>query len=149
MPPVAALAWYAPDSICVLPACLCCCRRRPCHPLPAACGPHKPTAHLLPPPPTRRRRLTPQAIKVRADVEMTCFAYDGVEQIKEAMRVAQRCGSQACPVSMKLVAAPRYVLTTSVLDKTQVGGMGGGAGGGAGWCLSLAWAGLGGGSGAA
>ncbi|EFN54994.1 hypothetical protein CHLNCDRAFT_134805 [Chlorella variabilis] len=66
-----------------------------------------------------RRRLTPQAIKVRADVEMTCFAYEGVEQIKEAMRVAQRCGSQACPVSMKLVAAPRYVLTTSVLDKTQ------------------------------
>jgi hypothetical protein len=69
-----------------------------------------------------RRRLTPQPIKVRADVEMTCFSYDGVEKIKEAMRVAQASGNDACPVSMKLVAAPRYVLTTSTLDKAQVGG---------------------------
>ncbi|KAL4441270.1 hypothetical protein ABPG77_011507 [Micractinium sp. CCAP 211/92] len=66
-----------------------------------------------------RRRLTPQPTKVRADVEMTCFSYDGVEKIKEAMRAAQACGSEACPVSMKLVAAPRYVLTTQTLDKAQ------------------------------
>lgn len=32
---------------------------------------------------------------------------------------AQACGSEACPVSMKLVAAPRYVLTTQTLDKAQ------------------------------
>ena len=64
----------------------------------------------------------PQPIKVRADVEITCFAYDGVEKIKDSMRVAQACGSEACPVSMKLVAAPRYVLTTSTLDKAQVQG---------------------------
>jgi translation initiation factor 2 alpha subunit (eIF-2alpha) len=69
----------------------------------------------------RRRRLTPQPIKVRADVEMTCFSYDGVEKIKEAMRAAQACSTDACPVMMKLVAAPRYVLTTQTLDKTQVG----------------------------
>lgn len=66
-----------------------------------------------------RRRLTPQPIKIRADVEMTCFAYDGVEKIKEAMRAAQAAGTTACPVSMKLVAAPRYVLTTQTLDKAQ------------------------------
>ncbi|KAI7845161.1 hypothetical protein COHA_001206 [Chlorella ohadii] len=66
-----------------------------------------------------RRRLTPQPIKIRADVEMTCFAYDGVEKIKESMRAAQAAGTTACPVSMKLVAAPRYVLTTQTLDKAQ------------------------------
>jgi translation initiation factor 2 subunit 1 len=68
----------------------------------------------------RRRRLTPQPIKVRADVEMTCFAYDGVEKIKDAMRAAQACSTEACLISMKLVAAPRYVLTTHTLDKAQV-----------------------------
>ncbi|KAL4857292.1 Eukaryotic translation initiation factor 2 subunit alpha [Chlorella vulgaris] len=66
-----------------------------------------------------RRRLTPQPIKVRADVEMTCFAYDGVEKIKDAMRAAQACSTEACLISMKLVAAPRYVLTTHTLDKAQ------------------------------
>ena len=65
--------------------------------------------------------MTPQPIKVRADVEMTCFAYDGVERIREAMRAALGAGTEACPVSIKLVAAPRYVLTTQTLDKAQVG----------------------------
>lgn len=45
-----------------------------------------------------------------------------MEKIKDAIRAAQACGSEACPVSMKLVAAPRYVLTTQTLDKAQVGG---------------------------
>lgn len=29
-----------------------------------------------------RRRMTPQPIKIRADVELTCFAYDGVLHIQ-------------------------------------------------------------------
>lgn len=36
-----------------------------------------------------RRRMTPQPLKLRADVELTCFTYDGVIQIKEAMRAAE------------------------------------------------------------
>lgn len=91
----------------------------------------KPTAQAVTVPadtavaPWCRRRLTPQPIKVRADVEMTCFSYDGVEKIKDAMRAAQACSTDACPVMMKLVAAPRYVLTTQTLDKAQVGCCGG------------------------
>ena len=33
-----------------------------------------------------KRRMTPQPLKVRADVELTCFHYDGIERIKDAMR---------------------------------------------------------------
>lgn len=64
-----------------------------------------------------RRRLTPQPLKVRADVELTCFAFDGVLHIQTAMRAAAAAGTEACPVSMKLVAPPLYVLTTTTLDK--------------------------------
>jgi translation initiation factor 2 subunit 1 len=64
-----------------------------------------------------RRRLTPQPVKVRADVELTCFAFDGVLRIQEAMRAAEAAGSEACPVHMRLVAPPLYVLTTATLDK--------------------------------
>lgn len=64
-----------------------------------------------------RRRMTPQPIKIRADVEMTCFGYDGVIHIKAAMRAAQAVSTPDCVVKMKLVAPPLYVLTTSTLEK--------------------------------
>lgn len=64
-----------------------------------------------------RRRLMPQPTKIRADVEMTCFNYDGVEHIKTAMRAALACSTEANEVMIKLVAPPLYVLTTQTLDK--------------------------------
>eukprot|EP00879_Flechtneria_rotunda_P023125 GHRR01024449.1.p1 GENE.GHRR01024449.1~~GHRR01024449.1.p1 ORF type:complete len:314 (+),score=108.16 GHRR01024449.1:808-1749(+) len=66
-----------------------------------------------------KRRMTPQPLKIRADVELTCFAYDGVERIRDAMRAAEATGSEDCLVRMKLVAPPLYVLTTQTLDKNK------------------------------
>lgn len=66
-----------------------------------------------------RRRMTPQPLKIRADVEMKCFQFDGVEHIKEAMKKAEATGNSDCPVKIKLVAPPLYVLTTQTLDKEQ------------------------------
>lgn len=37
-----------------------------------------------------KRRLTPQALKIRADFEITCFAYEGIDAIKEALRAGQK-----------------------------------------------------------
>ncbi|GAB2275252.1 hypothetical protein Dimus_010012 [Dionaea muscipula] len=66
-----------------------------------------------------RRRMTPQPLKIRADIEMKCFQFDGVLHIKEAMRKAEAAGNNDCPVKIKLVAPPLYVLTTQTLDKEQ------------------------------
>eukprot|EP00268_Persea_americana_P051495 TRINITY_DN5697_c0_g1_i3.p1 TRINITY_DN5697_c0_g1~~TRINITY_DN5697_c0_g1_i3.p1 ORF type:complete len:345 (-),score=76.37 TRINITY_DN5697_c0_g1_i3:569-1603(-) len=66
-----------------------------------------------------RRRMTPQPLKIRADIEMKCFQLDGVLHIKEAMRKAEATGNDDCPVKIKLVAPPLYVLTTQTLDKEQ------------------------------
>lgn len=66
-----------------------------------------------------KRRMTPQPLKIRADVEMTCFNYGGIEHIKAAMRAAEGTSTEECPVKMKLVAPPLYVLTTQTLDKTK------------------------------
>ncbi|KAL6657296.1 hypothetical protein ACP70R_005076 [Stipagrostis hirtigluma subsp. patula] len=66
-----------------------------------------------------RRRMTAQPLKIRADVDMKCFEFDGVLHIKEAMRIAEAAGNNDCPVKMKIVAAPLYVLTTHTLDKEQ------------------------------
>ncbi|KAF3780767.1 Eukaryotic translation initiation factor 2 subunit alpha [Nymphaea thermarum] len=66
-----------------------------------------------------RRRMTPQPLKISADVEMKCFQFDGVLHIKEAMRKAEAAGNADCPVKIKLVAPPLYVLTTQTLNKEQ------------------------------
>ncbi|KAL3834815.1 hypothetical protein ACJIZ3_009551 [Penstemon smallii] len=66
-----------------------------------------------------RRRMTPQPLKIRADVEMKCFQFDGVLHIKEAMRKAEAAGNKDCLVKIKLVAPPAYVLNTLTLDKEQ------------------------------
>lgn len=64
-----------------------------------------------------RRRMTPQPLKIRGDIELKCFHYDGVLHIKDAMRKAEQAGTDECPVKIKLVAPPLYVLTTQTLDK--------------------------------
>lgn len=66
-----------------------------------------------------KRRMTPQPLKIRADIEMKCFQFDGVLHIKESMRKAEAAGNDDCPVKIKLVAPPLYVLTTQTLDKDQ------------------------------
>ncbi|KAL8535352.1 hypothetical protein ACS0TY_011122 [Phlomoides rotata] len=66
-----------------------------------------------------RRRMTPQPLKIRADIEIKCFQFDGVLHIKDAMRKAEAAGNKDCPVKIKLVAPPAYVLTTQTLDKEQ------------------------------
>eukprot|EP00850_Spirogloea_muscicola_P018189 SM000164S02251 [mRNA] locus=s164:134772:137155:+ [translate_table: standard] len=64
-----------------------------------------------------RRRMTPQPLKIRSDIELKCFQFDGVLHIKAAMKEAEKESTEECPVKIKLVAPPLYVLTTQTLDK--------------------------------
>lgn len=48
------------------------------------------------------RRMTPQPLKIRADVDMTCFAYDGVLHIQASSLTSSDsgwCHHIACPLS--------------------------------------------------
>lgn len=63
------------------------------------------------------RRLTPQPTKVRADVEVTCFGYDGIDAVKDALRRAEANNTPDTQVKVKLVSPPLYVLTSQCLDK--------------------------------
>ncbi|KAI0132058.1 eukaryotic translation initiation factor 2 subunit alpha [Xylariales sp. AK1849] len=62
-------------------------------------------------------RLTPQPIKVRAQVEVTCFEYEGIDAIKTALRTAEARNTEDNQVKVKLVSPPLYVLTSTCLDK--------------------------------
>jgi len=64
-----------------------------------------------------RRRLTPQPHKLRADLEVTCFTYEGIESIKRALRAGEDMSTEEHPLKVKLVAPPLYVMVTTSLQK--------------------------------
>jgi len=66
------------------------------------------------------KRLTPTAVKIRADIEVTCFGYEGINAIKGALLKGVELGSEELPIKIKLVAPPLYVMLCSALDKTKV-----------------------------
>lgn len=65
------------------------------------------------------KRLTPTAIKIRADIEVTCFHYEGINAIKGALMQGVDLGSDDLPIKIKLVAPPLYVMLCSALDKSK------------------------------
>lgn len=65
------------------------------------------------------KRLTPTAIKIRADVEVTCFHYEGINAIKGALLKGQAHSTDDLQIKIKLVAPPLYVMTVSALDKSR------------------------------
>jgi len=64
-----------------------------------------------------KRRLTPQPVKVRADFEVTCFHYEGIDAIKKALTKGEQTSKPEAPVKIKLVAPPLYVAVTSSVNK--------------------------------
>ncbi|KAF7196813.1 Eukaryotic translation initiation factor 2 subunit alpha [Pseudocercospora fuligena] len=65
------------------------------------------------------KRLTPQPTKVRADVEVTCFGYEGIDAVKTALRAAEAKNTPDTQVKVKLVSPPLYVLTSQTIDKNN------------------------------
>eukprot|EP00965_Chrysotila_dentata_P042143 1397951-Pleurochrysis_carterae.AAC.10 len=56
-------------------------------------------------------------VSVRADIEVTCFHYEGVNAIKRSLLKGVALGTEDLPVKIKLVAPPLYVMLCSSLDK--------------------------------
>lgn len=63
------------------------------------------------------RRLAPQPIKIRSDIEVSCFTYEGIDAIREALFAGMDLGSEQNPIRIKLIAPPIYVLSTTTLEK--------------------------------
>ncbi|CAJ1895637.1 unnamed protein product [Cylindrotheca closterium] len=63
------------------------------------------------------RRLAPQPIKIRSDIEVSCFTYEGIDAIRQALFDGMAVGSETNPIRIKLIAPPIYVLSTTTLEK--------------------------------
>eukprot|EP00112_Aurelia_sp_Birch-Aquarium-sp1_P009971 Seg2153.3 transcript_id=Seg2153.3/GoldUCD/mRNA.D3Y31 product="Eukaryotic translation initiation factor 2 subunit 1" protein_id=Seg2153.3/GoldUCD/D3Y31 len=63
------------------------------------------------------RRMTPQAVKVRSDIEVACYAYEGIDAVKAALKEGLKFSSEEMPVKINLIAPPVYVVTTTTLER--------------------------------
>ena len=66
-----------------------------------------------------KRRLMSQAVKVRADIEVGCCVYEGIDAVKNALRAGIACSTEEMQVKINLIAPPLYVVTTNTLDKDK------------------------------
>lgn len=64
-----------------------------------------------------QQKLTQQAVKIRADIAVTCYTYEGIDAIKEALRAGIAVGTEEVPIRINLIAPPLYVMTTSTPEK--------------------------------
>mmetsp|Transcript_21530 Transcript_21530/g.40200 ORF Transcript_21530/g.40200 Transcript_21530/m.40200 type:complete len:342 (-) Transcript_21530:767-1792(-) len=64
-----------------------------------------------------RRKLTPQPIKFRADVEVICYNYEGIDAIRDALVEGEKVEEGGIPIKIKLIAPPKYVLLATATDK--------------------------------
>eukprot|EP00756_Hemistasia_phaeocysticola_P005585 Hpha_TRINITY_DN13406_c0_g2::TRINITY_DN13406_c0_g2_i1::g.130938::m.130938/K03237/EIF2S1; translation initiation factor 2 subunit 1 len=66
-----------------------------------------------------QERLKANPHRIRADIELTCFAYEGIDAVKDVLLQGQRMGTESCPLKITLTACPHYVLRVQSLDKEE------------------------------
>lgn len=55
-----------------------------------------------------RRKLTSQAVKIRADIECACYGYEGIDAVKTALRAGLEMSTEELPIKINLIAPPLY-----------------------------------------
>jgi len=65
------------------------------------------------------RKLTQNNVKIRADFECSCFTYEGIDAVKDALRAGMLVGTEDIPIRINLIAPPVYVMTCSTPEKAE------------------------------
>lgn len=55
-----------------------------------------------------KRKLTSQAVKIRADIECACYGYEGIDAVKAALTAGLALSTEELPIKINLIAPPRY-----------------------------------------
>jgi len=63
------------------------------------------------------RRLAPTQVKIRSDVEVSCFTYEGIDAIREALFAGMELSTEHMKIKINLIAPPIYVLSTMTYEK--------------------------------
>ncbi|XP_037935820.1 eukaryotic translation initiation factor 2 subunit 1 [Teleopsis dalmanni] len=66
-----------------------------------------------------KRKLVSPTVKIRADIECSCYGYEGIDAVKSALRTGLDLSTEELPIRINLIAPPLYVMTTSTTKKAD------------------------------
>lgn len=64
-------------------------------------------------------RFVPDPVKILAEINISCVAYEGIEAIRTALRAGLAISTKDAPISIQLIAPPLYVVHTTTVDKDK------------------------------
>lgn len=64
-----------------------------------------------------RRRLIQQWLRLRAKAEVSCYEYEGIDAVRDALTKGMEASKEECEVKINLVAHPLFVFTCTCRDK--------------------------------
>jgi len=66
-----------------------------------------------------KRKLTSQAVKIRADVEVACYGYEGIDAVKTALKAGLALSTDELPIKINLIAPPLYGIYSILFFKSS------------------------------
>lgn len=59
-----------------------------------------------------KRKLAPKPTKIHADIEDSCFTYEGIDSFREVLYASIACGEENSANKVKLITPPIYTMNT-------------------------------------
>ena len=56
-------------------------------------------------------------MKLRSDIECSCFSYEGIDAVKKALLHGQQMSIDGVQLKIRMIAPPSYVMETTCVDK--------------------------------
>ena len=66
-----------------------------------------------------KEKLVAQPVKIRADFKLTCYTFDGIEAIKEALLSGVKKGTDKTPIKFTMIGSPLYECSLTTANRNE------------------------------
>ena len=66
-----------------------------------------------------KEKLVPQPLKIRADFKLTCYTFEGIDAIKEALMNGEKKGTEKIPIKFTILGSPLYECSLTAINKEE------------------------------
>jgi len=66
-----------------------------------------------------KEKLVPKPLKIRADFKLTCYSFEGIEAIKEALIAGEKKGTEKIPIKFTIIGSPLYECCLTTINKKE------------------------------
>ena len=64
-------------------------------------------------------RLVAQPVKIRSDFKLTCYTFEGIDAIKEALLNGEKKGTKEIPIEFRVIGSPLYECSVVTINKNE------------------------------